>query len=162
MALTADDHRFLVRAVDLAEEALRAGDQPFGTIMVSPDGGIVFEDRNRVNTGNPIHHPELTTVQWALEHLSPDARAQHTVYTSGEHCPMCAGAHAWAGLGRIVHASSAQQLASWMKDHGHDDGPVASLPIGTIAPGLEVDGPDPELTERIKTLHLRRMDRDRA
>ena len=35
-----------------------------------------------------------------------------TVYTSGEHCPMCSAAHAWVGLGRIVYAVSAPSSAA--------------------------------------------------
>jgi len=30
--------------------------------------------------------------------MTPAERLQATVYTSGEHCPMCAAAHGWAGL----------------------------------------------------------------
>lgn len=32
--------------------------------------------------------------------LTAADRAAATVFTSGEHCPMCSAAHAWAGLGR--------------------------------------------------------------
>lgn len=159
MALTADDHRFLTRAVDLAEEALRAGDEPFGTILVAPDGTIVFEDRNRVSNGDQTQHPEFAVARWAGQHLPQEARAAHTVYTSGEHCPMCAAAHGWVGLGRIVYATSAAQFSQWMTDQGHDAGPVASLPIGTVVPGATVDGPDPDLIDRVRDLHLRRAGR---
>ena len=74
MALTADDHRFLTRAVDLAEEALHAGDEPFGTILVDPEGTIVFEDRNRVSGGDQTQHPEFAVARWAGQHLPQIAR----------------------------------------------------------------------------------------
>lgn len=156
MALTPDDLRFLSRAVDLAEEALHAGDEPFGTLLVSPDGEVVFEDRNRVSGGDQTQHPEFAVARWAGEHLPQQTRAAHTVYTSGEHCPMCAAAHGWVGLGRIVYASSAEQFGQWLAEQGHDAGPVAPLPIGQVVPGATVDGPCPELTERIRDLHRRR------
>jgi tRNA(Arg) A34 adenosine deaminase TadA len=31
---------------------------------------------------------------------------------------MCAAAHGWVGLGRIVYPSSSKQLAQWLKDIG--------------------------------------------
>ncbi len=110
MAVSGNDIIHLQRCVDLAREALLAGDEPFGSVLVDDSGRAVFEDRNRVGTGDNTRHPELAIVEWAVEHLSPDARASATVYTSGEHCPMCAAAHAWVGLGRIVYAVSSAQL----------------------------------------------------
>ena len=44
MAITAADRRFLTRAVDLAEAALAAGDEPFGSVLVSPGGEVLVED----------------------------------------------------------------------------------------------------------------------
>ena len=32
--------------------------------------------------------------------------------------PMCSAAHSWGGLGRIVYASSSEQLAEWMSELG--------------------------------------------
>lgn len=66
---------------------------------------------------------------------------------------MCAAAHAWAGMGRIVYASSSAQLSQWLHDWGLPPGPVQSLPIGTIAPGIPVAGPDEELAEQVRQLH---------
>ena len=93
---------YLRRCVELAAEALEAGDEPFGSVLVAADGAIVVEDRNRVAGGDRTRHPEFELARWAAENLSPEKRAAATVYTSGEHCPMCAAAHAGVGLGRFV------------------------------------------------------------
>ncbi len=156
MSLSHQDRRFLSRAVDLAEEALDAGDEPFGSVLVSAAGAVVFEDRNRVSGGDATRHPELDIARWAAEHLTPEERRTATVYTSGEHCPMCAAAHGWVGLGRIVYASSAQQLGQWADELGLPPSPVAPLPVQQIVPGARVDGPDAELSRRVRGLHARR------
>src|SRR5690625_7476639 len=104
------DMPYLKRCVELAKEALDAGDEPFGSVLVSADGKILFEDRNRVAGGDQTRHPEFEIARWAAANLSPEDRKKATVYTSGEHCPMCAAAHAWVGLGRIVYVSSSKQL----------------------------------------------------
>lgn len=44
--ITELDLKHLKRCVELAEEALGKGDQPFGSILVSGDGGVLFEDHN--------------------------------------------------------------------------------------------------------------------
>ncbi|KAI1372392.1 cytidine deaminase-like protein [Hypoxylon crocopeplum] len=151
----------LQRCIELAREALEAGDDPFGSILV--DGvtnSILQEDRNRINTkGDPTWHPELTLAQWAGKHLTTGQRASAVVYTSGEHCPMCAAAHAWVGLGRIVYASSASQLAQWMVEFGSQPGVVRPLAINEIAPSLRVDGPAPGLDVKVKELHRLRTSR---
>lgn len=103
--LTAEDHRHLRRCVDLARQALEAGDEPFGSVLVSAAGEVLFEDHNHVASGDSTQHPELAIARWAAAHLPAAQRAAATVYTSGEHCPMCAAAHGWVGLGRIVYAS---------------------------------------------------------
>lgn len=95
----------------------------------------------------------------SVDHLSPAERGQCVVYTSGEHCPMCAAAHGWVGLGRIVYAASSAQLQEWAAELGLPASPVAALPLQTVVPGLEVDGPDPDLSEQVRRLHARRKDR---
>lgn len=154
-APTEHDREWLRRCVDLAEEALEAGDEPFGSILVSADGSELFADRNRVAGGDSTQHPEFAIARWAAEHLSPADRAAATVYTSGEHCPMCAAAHAWVGLGRIVYASSTAQLTGWLAQWEVPAAPVAPLPVHTVAPGIEAVGPDPELSARVRALQAR-------
>jgi tRNA(Arg) A34 adenosine deaminase TadA len=155
MALTESDLAHLRRCVELAREALEGGDEPFGSVLAGADGQVLFEDRNRVKGGDPTRHPEFEIARWAAANLAPDARAAATVYTSGEHCPMCSAAHAWVGLGRIVYAVSSEQLGGWLRDWGVPPSPVAALPVQAVAPGIAVDGPAAELEDEVRGLHRR-------
>lgn len=149
-AITAEDQTHLQRCLALAREALHDGDEPFGSVLVSPDGRELFADRNRVSGGDQTRHPEFAIARWAAANLTP--RASATVYTSGEHCPMCAAAHAWVGLGKIVYASSSAQLTAWHREWGIAAGPVLPLPIQQVAPDVAVAGPDPELSQAVRQL----------
>jgi tRNA(Arg) A34 adenosine deaminase TadA len=154
--LTAHDLAHLERCVELAERALEAGDEPFGSLLVDAAGEVRFEDHNHVSGGDRTQHPELAIARWAAVHLTPEERAAAVVYTSGEHCPMCAAAHGWVGLGRIVYATSSAQLGSWLEELGVPPGPVAPIPIERIVPGAVVAGPAPGLADRMRGLHARR------
>lgn len=100
--------------------------------------------------------------RWAAAHVAPDVRPECTVYTSGEHCPMCAAGHAWVGLGRIVHAASTAQFVQWREGLGLAPGPVLPLPINAIAPDVAVAGPDRDLAEEVRVLFRRSAGRDAA
>lgn len=149
------DMAHLERCVALAKRGLEAGDEPFGSVLVSGEGEVLAEGRNHVAGGDATQHPEFFLARWAAEHLTPEQRARATVYTSGEHCPMCAAAHGWVGLGRIVYASSSQQLIGWLAEIGAPPAPVAPLPIQQVVPNAVVEGPVPVFAERIRELHRR-------
>jgi tRNA(Arg) A34 adenosine deaminase TadA len=147
---------YLRRCVELAAEALDAGDYPFGSVLAGPDGAVLAEERNReVTDDDPTAHPEFALARWAAANLPPEVRPECTVYTSGEHCPMCAAAHGWVGLGPIVYAVSATQLAGWRAGWGQSPSPVAVLPIPAVAPGLSVAGPVAPFDEQMRALHER-------
>ena len=145
----------LRRCIELATEALELGDEPFGSVLVAADGQVLFEDHNHVASGDRTRHPEFEIARWAAANMTPEARAEATVYTSGEHCPMCAAAHGWVGLGRIVYVSSSEQLAAWLTDLGVPAPPVRALPIREVVPNVAVDGPVPGLAEQVRDLHRR-------
>jgi tRNA(Arg) A34 adenosine deaminase TadA len=151
-----DDLAQLRRCVALAAEAVDAGDFPFGSVLTAADGTVLAEDRNReVTTGDPTSHPEFALARWAALNMTAPERATATVYTSGEHCPMCSAAHGWAGLGRIVYATSSQQLTGWLTELGAGPSPVRALPVNDVVPGLAVAGPAPELADQVRELHRR-------
>jgi tRNA(Arg) A34 adenosine deaminase TadA len=145
----------LRRCIELAKEALDAGDEPFGSVLVAADGTVLAEDRNRVGGGDATRHPEFELARWAAAHLAPADRAAATVYTSGEHCPMCSAAHGWVGLGRIVYISSSAQLGAWLDELGAAPSRVRSLPISAVVSDIETDGPVAELVEEVHALHVR-------
>ncbi|HEY9098085.1 MAG TPA: nucleoside deaminase [Thiobacillus sp.] len=150
-----EDIKHLRRCIELATKALALGDEPFGSVLVSADGDVLFEDHNHVVSGDRTRHPEFEIARWAAANMSPEARAKATVYTSGEHCPMCAAAHGWVGLGRIVYASSSAQLTAWLADLGVPAAPVRALPIYEVVPSVAVDGPVSSLVEQVHDLHRR-------
>ncbi len=145
----------LRRCVELATEAVDAGDQPFGSILVSRDGEVLFEDRNRTGGGDPTRHPEFAIARWAAEHLSPEERRQAVVYTSGEHCAMCAAAHGLVGMGRIVYATSTIQLNEWLREFGKPSLGIVPLRITDVVPDAVVTGPVPAFADEVRTLHAR-------
>jgi predicted cupin superfamily sugar epimerase/tRNA(Arg) A34 adenosine deaminase TadA len=154
MPVTDVDLLHLRRCVELAREALEAGDQPFGSLLVDGSGVVRREERNRAGAGDETQHPELLLAQWSAS-LSPVERASSTVYTSGEHCPMCAAAHGWMGLGRLVYAVSSRKLAAWRTEWGLPEGAVRVLGVSEVAPGVVVDGPASELEDEVRELHRR-------
>lgn len=153
-----DDH--LELCLRLAEQALDAGDFAFGSVLVDGGGAVLRTALNRENTGSDATaHPELELAQWAAAHVPPDQRVSCVVYTSGEHCPMCAAGHAWVGLGPIVYAASSTQLSQWRAEWGLPASPVAVLAITDVAPGVRVHGPVPPYDARIRELHERGLAR---
>ena len=153
--ISGTDLRHLRRCVELARQALDAGDEPFGSVLVGEDGIVRFEDHNHVASGDHTRHPEFEIARWAASNMTPTERAAATVYTSGEHCPMCAAAHGWVGLGRIAYVSSSQQLSSWLAELGVPPPSVNTRPINAVVPGVAVDGPVPELADEVRELHRR-------
>src|SRR5262245_46289631 len=111
--MTPVDLHHLRRCLELARQARARGDEPFGSLLVDASGAVRAERENTVvTTGDCTTHPELLLAGWATQHLTAAERAGAVVYTSCEHCAMCAAASYWAGLGRLVFALSGSQLAA--------------------------------------------------
>jgi tRNA(Arg) A34 adenosine deaminase TadA len=108
---------------------------------------VLAERRNRVVTDNDVtSHPELVLAQWASAHLDDEARAAATMYTSCEHCAMCAAAFYWAGLGRLVFAFSGEQIRALVPESA----PKLALDTREVfsrgnRTGIVVEGPAPEV-----------------
>ncbi|MBO1012092.1 nucleoside deaminase [Achromobacter sp. SD115] len=158
--ITETDKQHLARCVELAKQALDAGDEPFGSVLVSPSGEVLFEDHNHASSGDRTRHPEFAIARWAANNVPAAERAACTVYTSGEHCSMCASAHGWVGLGRIVYACSSTQYRQWLQEWGvAPTSKVRPLAIAEVVDGLAVEGPVPEFAEQVRLLHQERMRR---
>ncbi|GAA3213941.1 nucleoside deaminase [Dactylosporangium siamense] len=111
--MTPEEERFLLRAIELATLARAAGEAPFGSMLVGPDGRVLAEEHNTVlSDGDISAHPELKLARWAARNLPADVAAGTTMFTSCQPCGMCTGAIERSGLGRVVYALSGEQLGA--------------------------------------------------
>jgi tRNA(Arg) A34 adenosine deaminase TadA len=154
--LTEKDLKYLKQCLILAEDALMAGDEPFGSILVNQRDEVIATARNRVNEINVLAHPEIELAKWAAENLSEEERKNTTMYTSGEHCPMCATAHGWVKIGGLVYLHSSHQLGEWLKEFGVKEAPITFIPVEDLIKDADIKGPAKgDLLEDIKQLHKR-------
>jgi tRNA(Arg) A34 adenosine deaminase TadA len=154
--ITTTDKEFLNLCIDLAEESLNAGDSPFGSVLVDNKGDILAQARNKVSASNALAHPEYELANWALNNLTREQRQKSTMYTSGEHCPMCSGAHGMAEIGTIVYAASGQQLIEWLQKLNVSSPLINLIPVENVIKNIIVRDPAKgQLLERIKNLHIR-------
>lgn len=122
--ITAADETYLERAVALAWDARKRGDQPFGALLVGPAGNVAEAMNSTVTRSDPTGHAETNLVRvagdWEMTVLG-----ESTLYTSTEPCAMCAGAIYWSGIGRMVFAFAADELGAMVD--GEDGVPPLRL-----------------------------------
>jgi guanine deaminase len=112
-AAPADPHReFIAAAFKMRDDAVKAGDQAYGAVVVK-DGRIVGEGVNRVvPTGDPTAHAEIVAIRAACEATGSHVLDGAVLYTSCEPCPMCLGAAWWARVKEIVYANNRADAAA--------------------------------------------------
>ena len=92
---------FLRAAIEEAEEGLREGGIPIGSVIVR-DGRILGRGHyRRVQRGSVVLHGEMD----ALENAGRQSAAIYrecTLYTTLSPCPMCTGAILLYGIPRVV------------------------------------------------------------
>ena len=82
---------FLKAAIEEAEQGLREGGIPIGSVIVR-DGKILGRGHNRrVQKGSAILHGEMDALENAGR-LSASVYASSVLYTTLSPCPMCTGA----------------------------------------------------------------------
>ena len=100
---------FLERARALRDESARAGDQPYGAVVVR-DGVIVGEGRSTVVRDNdPTAHSELLAVRDAARRLKTRDLSDCDVYSTATPCPMCQAALYWGRVRRVFTESTLEQ-----------------------------------------------------
>jgi len=138
------DEDLLRRAVALAAAARDSGNHPFGSLLASAAGEVLFEAQNTVVTESDVTgHAETNLVRLASRAYGRFELAGTTLYTSTEPCAMCSGAIYWSGIGRVVFALAESELSALTGDD--PENPTLSLPCREVfAAGqrpIEVLGP---------------------
>ena len=101
-----NDEAYMSRALELAKEALFAGEVPVGCVIVGPDGSIVGEGRNRrEQERDALGHAELAAIRMACQTLGGWRLSNTRLYVTLEPCPMCAGAILNARIPRVYYGA---------------------------------------------------------
>ena len=127
-------------AIAASREALHAGNNPYGAVLVSAGGEVLHVAGNQQNTESDLTgHAEVVLVRRAAARLGAAALVDATVYASGEPCAMCAGALYWAGIRRIVYAASNEVMNGLF---GGDQLPIHCAEVlAGASRTVRVDGP---------------------
>ncbi len=101
-----DDVFYMNRALDEARRAAEAGEVPVGAVVVCRDR-IIARAHNLTEALHDVTaHAEMQAITAAANALGGKYLDVCTLYVTVEPCPMCAGALAWAQLGRLVYGAS--------------------------------------------------------
>jgi tRNA(Arg) A34 adenosine deaminase TadA len=140
-----DDTSWLRHTFALAESAIGLGDQPYGAALVGPDDTLLVEAVNdRARTGDCTGHAERLAVAEASRRWSRDFLRSCTLFSSTEPCPMCSGAVAWSGVGRLVFGLSQATSYELFQQHSAPrfrDPVSCRVLLENVQPAIEVVGP---------------------
>lgn len=102
----ADDTFYMKQALSEAHKAADRGEVPVGAVVVCRDR-IIARSHNLTETLNDVTaHAEMQAITAAANFLGGKYLTDCTLYVTVEPCVMCAGAIAWAQLGRLVFGAS--------------------------------------------------------
>ena len=102
---SADDIKFMRRAMELALLAEEADEVPVGALAVR-DGVVIAEAYNTRETSKcATHHAEILAIERACAALGGWRLPGVTLYVTMEPCAMCAGAIINARIPRVVYGA---------------------------------------------------------
>ena len=106
MQSSLSDDFFMKQALGEAHKAYEEGEIPVGAVVVC-DNRIIARAHNQTERLNDVTaHAEIVALTAAADYLGSKYLDECTLYVTLEPCVMCAGALAWAQLGRLVYAAS--------------------------------------------------------
>ena len=99
------DEKFMREALREAQAAAAEGEIPIGAVVVWK-GRIIGRGHNMTEKlKDTSAHAEMIATTAATGSMGGKYLSDCTLYVTVEPCPMCAGALAWAQMGRIVYGA---------------------------------------------------------
>ena len=127
------DEGFMAAALVEAREAGRAGEVPIGAVVVA-DGRIIGRGHNLTERlGDVTAHAEMQALTAAAQMLGGKYLPDCTLYVTVEPCLMCAGAIAWAQVGRIVYGAADPKRGYSVYTSQRPFHPKAEVTAGVLA-----------------------------
>lgn len=119
---TQEDEMFMLRAIQLAQQAANYHEVPVGAVVVS-NNEIIGEAHNApISLNDPTGHAEILALRAAAKKIANYRLVGATLYVTLEPCIMCAGALVHARITRLVygapdHKAGAVQSMAQTLDH---------------------------------------------
>lgn len=133
------DEIYMRAALEEARLAAAEGEIPIGAVVVCGSRIIARAHNRTEHLRDVTAHAEILAITAAALHLDGKYLPDCTLYVTVEPCLMCAGALAWAQLGRLVYATPDDKRGA----HTYFDTPrLASPPLHrrtTVACGVLAD-----------------------
>ena len=99
------DEKYMREALLEAEYAASEDEVPVGAVIVFR-GRVISRGHNMTQRLNdPTAHAEMIAITSAFEAIGGKYLNDCTLYVTVEPCPMCAGALAWAQIGKVVYGA---------------------------------------------------------
>ena len=103
------DEKMMREALAEARAAAAQGEIPIGAV-IAWKGRIIGRGHNMTEQlHDTTAHAEMIAVTAASQAMGGKYLTDCTLYVTVEPCPMCAGALAWAQIGRIVYGAPDQR-----------------------------------------------------
>jgi len=100
-----DDKYFMRQAILEAKKAYSLGEVPVGAVIVCENRIIARAHNNTEQLCDITAHAEMVAITAACNGLGNKYLNECTLYVTLEPCTMCAGASAWAQMGRVVYGA---------------------------------------------------------
>lgn len=108
------DTHFMKQALAEAQKAFEADEVPVGAVIVC-DNRIIARAHNQTEQLTDVTaHAEILALTAASSHLGSKYLPDCTLYVTLEPCVMCAGALAWAQIGRVVYGATDEKRGFMM------------------------------------------------
>ena len=99
------DADYMKMALVEAQKAFDEDEVPIGAVIVCK-GRVVARAHNLTEMLNDVTaHAEMQAITSAASNIGGKYLNDCTLYVTVEPCPMCAGAIAWAQMGRVVYGA---------------------------------------------------------
>jgi tRNA(adenine34) deaminase len=126
------DNYYMQQALAEAKKAFEAGEVPVGAVIVCENRIIARAHNQTEQLTDVTAHAEILAMTAASGHLGNKYLDDCTIYVTLEPCVMCAGALAWAQIGRIVYGATDEKRGFMLKGGKSLLHPKTKLELGVL------------------------------
>lgn len=100
-----DDKYYMKQALAEARKAFERGEVPVGAVVVCQNRVIARSHNLTEKLNDVTAHAEMQAITAASDYLGGKYLTNCALYVTVEPCVMCAGAIAWAQMGKLIYGA---------------------------------------------------------